>query len=273
MVKKVFYNCSFPRSGSTILQNILFQNPDIFSSPTSGLFDLMTSTKTMYTDTVAFMAQEQKKTIHGYKGLLKGAINGYYGGMSDRLYAIDKHRGWLGEYKFIESYDPDAKLICMVRDLRSIFSSLEKKYRQNPLLDHEITSWKELRGNTTYKRVIELSNSILMSTSTESLYQSILEEYDNKILFIKFEDFCINPEDNMKKIYMYLDLPYFSHNFNQIEQLTHENDQMYGSFGDHIIKPKLEPLYEDYKRILGYETCELITSTYKWFYDYFKYKI
>jgi sulfotransferase len=273
MIKKVLYNSSFPRSGSTLLQNLLAQNPNIYSSPTSGLFDILTSTKTLYSDTVAFLAQNQKETIHGYKGLLKGSIYGYYGAMTDRSYAIDKHRGWLGEYKFINEYDPNAKMICMVRDLRSIYSSLEKKYRQNPLLDHQTTSWKDLRGTNTYKRVIELSNSVLMSTSTESLYQAILEGYDKNILFLKFEDFCISPDSHMKQIYEYLELPYFSHNFNNIQQVTHENDQMYGSFGDHTIQSKLEPVFEDYRRILGYDTCELIINTYKWFYDYFKYKI
>ena len=273
MVKKVIYNSSFPRSGSTLLQNIFAQNPDMYPSPTSGLFDILTASKTLYSDSVSFLAQNQKETIHGYRGLLKGAIYGYYNSMTDRSYAIDKHRGWLGEYKFINEYDPNVKMICLVRDLRSIYSSLEKKYRQNPLLDHEVTSWKDLRGTSTYKRIIELSNSVLMSTSTESLYQSILEGYDKNILFIKFEDFCINPDFYMKQIYEYLELPYFLHNFNNIEQFTHENDQMYGSFGDHTIQSKLEPVFEDYKYILGYDTCELIVNTYKWFYDYFKYKI
>jgi sulfotransferase len=273
MIKKVLYNSSFPRSGSTLLQNILAQNPDIYSSPTSGLFDLLTSTKLIYSDSTSFLAQDQKQTIHGYRGLLKGAMYGYYGAMTDRPYAIDKYRGWLGEYKFINDFDPNPKIICMVRDLRSIYSSIEKKYRQNPLMDHQVTSWHETRGTSTYKRVIELSNAVIMSTSTESLYQAILEGYDKNIFFLKFEDFCINPNFYMKQIYKYLELPNFSHNFDNIEQVTHENDQLYGSFGDHIIQPKLEPVKEDFQKILGNDTCNLITSTYKWYYDYFKYKI
>ena len=129
-MKTFYFMSGLPRSGSTLLQNILAQNPKIYSSPTSGLFDLLTSTKLMYSDSVSFLAQDQKQTIHGYRGLLKGAIYGYYGAMTDRSYAIDKHRGWLGEYKFINEYDPNVKMICMVRDLRSIYSSIEKKYRQ-----------------------------------------------------------------------------------------------------------------------------------------------
>jgi len=38
---KIFFHCSLPRSGSTILQNILGQNPDFYVTPTSGLMELI----------------------------------------------------------------------------------------------------------------------------------------------------------------------------------------------------------------------------------------
>jgi sulfotransferase len=272
MTKKVFYNASLPRSGSTLLQNVLAQNPEIYTSPTSGLFDIVTGTKTIYTNSTEFVAQDQSVTIDGYRSLVKGAMYGYYNGMTDKPYSIDKNRGWIGEYKFIEAFDPDAKIICMVRDLRSIYSSIEKKYRKNPLLDHEITNWHELRGITTYKRVIELSTSRLISTSTESIYQAILEGYDSKILFIKYEDFCVDPFTYLKKIYTYLELPYFEHDIINVQQVTHENDQLYGSFADHIIKPTIAPVQEDYSHILGFEVCKLITDMYDWYYHHFDYK-
>jgi len=272
MTKKVFYNASLPRSGSTLLQNLLAQNPDIYTSPTSGLFDLLTGTKTIFTDTTEFVAQDRSITINGYKGLLKGSIYGYYDGVTDKPYSIDKNRTWIGEYRFIDSFDPEPKIICMVRDLRSIFSSIEKKYRQNPLLDHEITNWKDLRGITTYQRVIELSNSRLISTSTQCIWQAMLEKYDDKILFIKYEDFCVTPFLYLKKIYSYLELPYFEHDIKNVQQVTHENDQLYGSFADHIIKPTITPLQEDFKQVLGDDVCNMITDMYDWYYDKFNYK-
>lgn len=273
MTNKIFYNSSLPRSGSTLLQNLLAQNPDFYTSPTSGLFDIITSIKSTYTHTVEFLAQDQSVTINGYRSLINGAMYGYYNGMTDKPYSIDKNRAWIGEYRFIDAYDKNPKIICMIRDLRSIYSSIEKKYRKNPLLDHQITDWKELRGVTTYKRVVELSTSRLISTSTESIYQSILEGYDNKILFIKYEDFCVDPIPDLKRIYKYLDLPYFEHDVTNVIQITNENDQLYGSFGDHKIRPTIAPIEEDYKYILGYNACKLITDTYDWYYHHFDYKI
>ena len=42
MVDKIFYNSSLPRAGSTIIQNILAQNPTIYPTPTSGVFEIVT---------------------------------------------------------------------------------------------------------------------------------------------------------------------------------------------------------------------------------------
>ena len=77
----------------------------------------------------------------------------------------------------------------------------------------------------------------------------------------------------MVRIYEYLDLPLYTHDFNNIEQFTYEDDKIYGVFGDHIIKSKLEILKEDYLEVLGETSCKLITDNYQWFYEAFEYKI
>ena len=71
----------------------------------------------------------------------------------------------------------------------------------------------------------------------------------------------------------YLEIPFFQHDFDNIEQLTHEDDRFHGVFGDHIIRNKLEPLNENFEDILGETACDIITTNYKWFYDVFEYKI
>ena len=38
---KIFYQSSLPRAGSTLLQNVLAQNPDIYATPTSGVLELV----------------------------------------------------------------------------------------------------------------------------------------------------------------------------------------------------------------------------------------
>jgi sulfotransferase len=273
MIKRVFYNASFPRSGSTLLQNVLGQNPDIYPSPTSGMYTTLLETRKIFTNQILFKAQNQKELQPAFASYFKSAINGYYAGLSDKSYAIDKFRGWLGEYNFVNSYDSNPKIVVMVRDLRSIFASFEKKYRQYPLEDFNLRDYNWPDGNCTPTRTRYLSTQPIMSLPIEGLWETIHQKYDNKIHFIKYEDMCENPNDIMEDLYKYLELPYYQHDFNTILQITKENDQLHGSYADHIIKNKLEIIKEDYMDILGAPACEYITKNFEWFYQYFKYKI
>ena len=43
----IFFQSSMPRSGSTLLQNVLAQNPEIYATPTSGVLELVFSARQM----------------------------------------------------------------------------------------------------------------------------------------------------------------------------------------------------------------------------------
>jgi hypothetical protein len=81
-----------------------------------------------------------------------------------------------------------------------------------------------------------------------------------------------NPENEMMRLYEYLELPYYEqHDFENITQFTQENDIIHGIYGDHQLRPKFERIPDDYNEILGFELSNNIKNTYKWFYDYFGY--
>lgn len=262
-----------PRAGSTLIQNILAQNPEIHTTPTSGLFSMMTSCRNYFTEGQEFKAQDRTEMENGFRGFLKGAIYGFYNNITDRPYVVDKCRGWGLEYPFINEYDPNPKIICMVRDLRAIFSSLEKKYRNNPLHEHYIANFQTMTGTTTDKRIIHWSNNVPTGPALEFLYQIIVSGIHQNILFIRFEDLVSNPNLEMARIYDYFGLPYYQHDFNNIQQYTNENDNIYGVFGDHKIQNKLGTIKEDYMKVLGENACNLLTTNYKWYFDAFNYKI
>ena len=77
----------------------------------------------------------------------------------------------------------------------------------------------------------------------------------------------------MERIYEYLELPFYEHDFDNVEQITHEDDKVFGVFGDHKIRQKVSPVEEDFREILGPSGCKLLTDNYAWFYDAFEYKI
>jgi sulfotransferase len=273
MLKKIFYNSSLPRAGSTLIQNILAQNPEIYATPTSGLFELMMNARTYYSNGLEFKAQDATLMDNGFRGYLKGGLYGFYNNITDKPYVMEKSRGWGMEYKLINEYDPNPKIICMIRDIRAIYASLEKKYRSNPLVDANIANWGNLTGTTTDKRISVWSANPPIGPSIDRLYQVLVDGTHQHILFIKFEDLCINPESQLRRVYDYLEIPYFQHNFDNVDQLTHEDDKWYGIFGDHVIRGKVQPVKDDYREVLGPNACKIIEDNYQWFFNDLGYKL
>jgi sulfotransferase len=128
-----------------------------------------------------------------------------------------------------------------------------------------------MQGTTVPKRVDYWAAGPPVGMSMERLTEIFRTGLNNKMLFVKFEDLCLYPEMTMRRIYEYLELPFFEHDFDNIEQVTKEDDEVYGIFGDHKIRKKLEPVRSKAKELLGRDVTNWIYENYKWFFEQFKY--
>jgi sulfotransferase len=149
---------------------------------------------------------------------------------------------------------------------------MEKNYRKNPDKARMMTSDAEMRNITTEQRIDTWVNSQPIGLAFQRLHEIIRQGYDKNILFVKFENLTENPSTELNRIYKYLEVEHYSHNFNKIDQITVEDDSVYGIFGDHNIKSEIRPLRPDYKEVLGDGAAQWIKNHYGWFYDYFQYR-
>lgn len=260
-----------PRSGSTLLQNILGQNPDFYVTPTSGVLELVYGARMNYTSSPEFKAQDTELMRKGFLNFCHNGLLGFYTAITDKPYIVDKSRGWGIHYGFLNSIYPNPKIICMVRDIRSIVASMEKRMRDNPDLHQEGVDHSKLIGTTTLKRINELLNSPPVGLAINRLYDIIHQGLDEHIHFVKFEELTKNPEKEMTKIYEYLELPNYQHDFNNVQQVTKEDDDVYGFRDLHTVKSQVKPVENYAKEILGLDAYKDIYSGYKWFYNYFNY--
>ena len=65
-MKQIFFQSSLPRSGSTLLQNILGQNTDFYVTPTSGLLELVYAARNNYSTSPEFKAQDAELMKKGF---------------------------------------------------------------------------------------------------------------------------------------------------------------------------------------------------------------
>lgn len=270
-MEKIFYQSSLPRAGSTLLQNILAQNPDIYATPTSGVLELIFAARSNYSSSPEFKAQDAELMRKGFQAFCHEGMKGYYNAITDKKYVVDKSRGWGIHYDFLNFVNPEPKIICMVRDLRDIFASMEKNYRKNPDKVDGILDWSRMQGTTVPKRIDIWAQNPPVGMAIERLSEIFRMGINEKMLFVKFEDLCLRPESELIRIYEYLNIPYFKHDFDNVEQVTKEDDEVYGAFGDHNIRMKVEPVPSKAKQLLGKDVVDWIWTNYKWYFDQFKY--
>ena len=274
MSKTIFFQSSMPRAGSTLFQNILAQNPQIHSTSTSGLSELILENFNSFDNIPNFKKEKDynlcKKAFYNF---CKGGIESYYTTITKKPIIVEKNRLWVSIYPLLNKIYPNPKIIILIRDLRSIFSSFEKYYINNP------TSLSSLIFPSNTKSIPISIYDRIQSYEEFDMFKSILTSLQDIIYFknksnvhiIKFEDLCNNPNKVLDKTYKYLEIPNFFHNFNYINQVTYENDNFH-HFGNHFISPVINPPQPDWDEVLGKEISDMVYEKYNWYFKYFDYK-
>ncbi len=230
-MKSLHFLAGLPRSGSTLLQNILNQNPNITATATSGVIDLLGALVTTYENNPTFIS-ESKDEINS---LLLAVLKERY---KENEVVIDKSRGWvkpgiMETMTKVLGYTP--KIIATVRPIPDCVSSFIKLIKPNDI--KEFIKTHPVMGHLKY--------------SYEALKEGY-EQYPDYILFIEYDNLITNPEIELKRIYDFLELDWYIHNFNNIESTVIENDEEAWGIKDlHTIRPKLEKTSANAKEVLG----------------------
>jgi sulfotransferase len=266
-MSKIIFLSGLPRSGSTLLMNILGQNPNISVSSTSGLFNLVSNLRNEFTNNNIINAQQEKEVDNRFSNAISHFIKGWT--LGDKVY-IDKGRAWPHYYEFLEHKGIEPKIIITVRDIRGVLSSLEKLYRKSNLRVTSIGSGNSENLLTTEQRVKEWAATAPVGHSYNVIKDAFTRGINSKFQFVRFEDLVSFPNEVMEAIYSYINEPNYKHNFKYIKQITHEDDRLHGIMGLHKIHNELKPVTQDWDEIIGFELSSgLMQYDSGWFYKTF----
>jgi sulfotransferase len=233
------------------------------------LFDLLFFAREQFTRLPMFRAQDPVLMQRGFFSLSEGVLQGFYQGITDRPVCIDKSRGWVGDFEFLQSFHPNPKVLVCVRDLRSILSSMEKLWRKNSQYHPEGEDATGMRMATVQQRVVHWLSNVPLGNNILRLMGALERDHLRHFHIVKFEELTSNPAQVLKNIYNYLEEEPFEHDFENLKQLTQEDDSYHGTFGDHRIRQKVAPVSPDYHAILGKELSETVRRDNALFYDTF----
>lgn len=261
--KQIYMIAGLPRSGSTLLCNILNQNPKFNATSTSGILEIILAIRNQWENVIALQASPNKP---GKNAVLKGIIHNYYN-ITEKPVVFDKSRGWTAYIELAEYIlSKKCKILVPVRNIVDILASFEKLYRkqahewQFPQEKTNYFEWQTVEGRAN----VWMRNDQPVGIAYNRIRDAISRGYRDRLCFIEFNNLTHNPELTMRQIYDFLGNEYFEHDFNNVVQTTSENDDIHGIPGLHTIRPKVEPLNVDAKTIIGPDAYARFSNAEFW---------
>jgi sulfotransferase len=262
--KKYFYLAGLPRTGSTVLGEILNQNENIHVSPASPLSEIVSEVLAKW--------RKNEDTLRAYKhpeqlpNVWRGIRNGMYQHRKEG-YIFDKSWAWQmsdpinSARKFLNE---EMKVICTVDNITDCLASFIMLIRNNPDYDSFIDAY--LRDEnitlTDENRCLTMMNPN-SPTSIGWCYNILKASYTgknrNNLLLIERKDLINEPKKIIDSIYEFTDCNNIStwgdhqaHFYDGIEkEITEDDGIAYGIPNLHKLGPKLRDRAWDAKEVLG----------------------
>jgi hypothetical protein len=88
---------------------------------------VLSAAKEVYTNSPFFRAQDPAEMKKAFYSMCRGAMEGYFSGLTDRKHAVDKNRAWSVKRAFLNEIYPNPKILWVFPRLRIGMSRNMKK--------------------------------------------------------------------------------------------------------------------------------------------------
>lgn len=259
--RTIHFVSGLPRSGSTLLCNLLAQNPAIHTTPTSACHEALFVLRNSWGNWIEHKASKELADEANLQRILNAALHAYHD--TDRPVVIDKGRGWTSLLELAEfALGRHAKVIVPVRGIPQILASFEKLHRKTA---HS----KRDQGDYFQAQTVEGRSQFLLAADQvlglayNRIKDALARGFGDRLHFVEFDDLTHNPQETMGGIYEFLGLEPYKHDFDNVEQYTHEDDSVHG-MPLHDIRPQVKPIKDDSTTVLGPALVKQFTGTEFW---------
>ena len=265
-MKTYHFMAGLPRSGSTLLKSILDQNPNIHANPVSPVMELMYHTEEYLKQSEQYLGYPKPK--NAYKIISSFIENYYYEREEDII--IDHCRAWPNNIERIKTYiTPNPKIICPVRDIAEILTSFITMVHRNDdqvsFIDQHLIE-KGVTVDDDNRCQYLMSDDGIVEQALWAQSQAFIKNDTRHLLMVEYNDLVNTPDETMRRIYDFLEMDYYDHNFKNVENNHRENDDQWYLKDMHYVRKEVKKISKKPEDVLS----PYILNKYKQL-EYWKY--
>ena len=199
-----------PRSGNTLFASVMNQNPDIACTANSITLEIMKDLF-LLKQTDVFQNFPDHNSLDN---VMNNVFDTFYKDWPQKIIIDRGPVMTTGNLELMKKhYKRPFKCIVLVRDLMDVLASYMQWYTENP--DSFVN---KLGSNDEEKLGIIMINKGAVAKQLEAIKNAY--KYPEMCYFMKYDDFVTNPKEETKKVYDFLDIPYYPHYFDNLKQVN-----------------------------------------------------
>jgi hypothetical protein len=233
--KKLFFLVALPRSGNTLFGSLMNQNPDIAVTPNSITLEIMKDLF-LLKQTDVFQNYPDHKSLDN---VLDSIFDTYYKDWPQK-YIIDRGPVMTpGNFMLMQNhFKRPLKIIIILRDLMDVLASYIKWFENEP------TAFPNKYGHTTIEQKLSMlmNKDGAIAKDLEAIKNSF--NYPEICHYLRYDDLVNQPEIEINKIYDFLEIPRFNHNFKSLNQFKINGI----GYDDTVVGNKMHTIREEIRK-------------------------
>ena len=256
--KQLFFLVALPRSGNTLFASIMNQNPEIAATPNSITLEIMKDLF-LLKNTDVFLNYPDHKSLDN---VLDSVYDVYYKDWPQRI-IIDRGPVMTpGNLELVKKhYKRPFKCVVLLRDLMDVLASYMQWYTEN---SDAFPNRFNLNSDEEKLSMI-MNKDGAVAKDLEAIKNAY--NYPDICHFVKYNDMVTNPKQEFRKIYKFLDEPYFDHRFDNVDQINVNGL----SYDDRIVGSNMHKLFDGPVRKVYNPYIEKIPERIKKKYGHIKF--
>ena len=210
-IKKLFFLVAMPRSGNTMFTSIMNQNPNLVCTANSVTLEIMKDLF-LLKQTDVFLNYPDHQSLDN---VLDSVYVNYYKDWPQK-YIIDRGPVMTkGNFALMQKhFKKPFKCVVLLRDILDVLASYMKWYTEEPTAFPNRYNLK----NDEEKLSKLMNKNGAVAKDLDAIKNAF--NYPELCHFIKYDDLVQNTEQEIRKVYNFLNIPYYPHQFQNLQQIN-----------------------------------------------------